>query len=421
MSDPSDQAPVGRNTISAICYGGGAILLIVALFGLGGYERWVMVPAAAALFVLGIQVQSLQTSQSQSQLASASEIDLLRRQVEENTDTVETLSDGLDVALFVCDARAHVEYANLQATEMFRIDNPSARSVLALTLSHDLEDIVFQTRKTGEPQTAEMVFTYPEERVAIVKAWSAGENDRVYLTIDDISDLRRLERVRQDFVANVSHELRTPLSIIRAMAETLLDQPEGDHELTERYLTKIISEVDRLSMITQDLLVLSASESNPIRKQTCDIADLFRSATEQLRAKAKDKGLEIIFEGAEHLMIEANAFQMTQVAINLIDNAINYTSAGWIHVKVASLEGYAEVRIEDSGIGIASDQLGRIFERFYRVDRARSRATGGTGLGLSIVKHLVEAHGGSISVESSLNQGTTFTLKLPVGNLPDTP
>lgn len=421
MSDPSDQAPVGRNTISAICYGGGAILLIVALFGLGGYERWVMVPAAAALFVLGIQVQSLQTSQSQSQLASASEIDLLRRQVEENTDTVETLSDGLDVALFVCDARAHVEYANLQATEMFRIDNPSARSVLALTLSHDLEDIVFQTRKTGEPQTAEMVFTYPEERVAIVKAWSAGENDRVYLTIDDISDLRRLERVRQDFVANVSHELRTPLSIIRAMAETLLDQPEGDHELTERYLTKIISEVDRLSMITQDLLVLSASESNPIRKQTCDIADVFRSATEQLRAKAKDKGLEIIFEGAEHLMIEANAFQMTQVAINLIDNAINYTSAGWIHVKVAPLEGYAEVRIEDSGIGIASDQLGRIFERFYRVDRARSRATGGTGLGLSIVKHLVEAHGGSISVESSLNQGTTFTLKLPVGNLPDTP
>jgi two-component system phosphate regulon sensor histidine kinase PhoR len=205
------------------------------------------------------------------------------------------------------------------------------------------------------------------------------------------------------------------------MAETLLDTPEHDAQLTERYLQKVVSEVDRLSMITQDLLVLSAAESNPIRKQNCNLADVFRNVVAQLTPKARDKGLELIFEGPEILAVEANASQMTQVAINLIDNAINYTLSGWVHVKVWEERGNAIVTIEDSGMGIASDQLGRIFERFYRVDKARSRNTGGTGLGLSIVKHLVESHGGSIVVTSSLNEGTKFRVELPLGNLPVQP
>lgn len=397
------------------------MLLCVALFGLAGHERWALIPAAAALLAVGIKAQS-KAVEGEHHLKSLQQSNaVLKQEVEAQERAIESLADGLDVAVFICDVRAHVLFANFRAQETFRVENPVARSILALTLSHDLENLVLQALKTQEPQTAELTLTAPIDRIVLAQSWIAESGDQAYLAIDDISDLRRLERIRQDFVANVSHELRTPLSIIRAMAETLLDQDEDDPQLTERYLGKIVAEVDRLSMITQDLLVLSASESNSVRKQNCNLADVFRNVTTQLTAKAREKGLELIFEGPEALTVEANASQMTQIAINLVDNAINYTVSGWVHVKVFRENDDAMVTIEDSGIGIASDQQGRIFERFYRVDKARSRNTGGTGLGLSIVKHLVEAHGGSINVHSSLNEGTKFIVQIPVGNLPHQP
>jgi len=279
-----------------------------------------------------------------------------------------------------------------------------------------LEQLVIRTGKDRIAQNAELTFTDPEEKVGLAKAWATSDGgDRVFLSVYEITDLRRLERVRQDFVANVSHELRTPLTIIRSMAETLVDDGDDLNERAIKYLNKIIAEVDRLTLISQDLLILSAAESNPIRKQRCDISDVFKGIVQQLESKAKKKGLDLTFSGPPQCVIEANSSQMMQVALNLVDNAIKYTTEGFVSVKVEPEEDVVKILISDSGIGIPSDQMGRIFERFYRVDRARSRATGGTGLGLSIVKHLTEAHGGKITVESALNVGSTFIVELPIG------
>lgn len=340
---------------------------------------------------------------------------LLEAKLESQQNAVDLLAEGLEIAVFLCDTRPMILYANRKATEMFKFENPVGRTILAVTLSYDLESLVSTCAQTGEKQHAELTFAYPDERTALAEAWPEPDGDRIFLSLYETTDLRRLERVRTDFVANVSHELRTPLTTIRAMAETLQDEPD-DHDLTDRYLAKIIAEVDRLSLIANDLLILSAAESNPVRKQGSNISEVFRSVVQQLSPKAEEKGLTLEFSGPPNLFIEANPAQLSQVAINLVDNAINYTTEGTVSVVVQPEGDQVVIAVRDSGMGIASEHLPRIFERFYRVDKGRGRATGGTGLGLSIVKHIVEAHGGQVNVQSSLNEGSTFVVRLPVGH-----
>lgn len=411
-------------TTPALCYGGAAVLAIVAAFAFTGNPpspgfAWVLIAAAAFLVYLGTFLVTTLRTEAQKAFQKQTQIDHLQGQIAEQRRSVDTLAEGLDIAIFMCDPRGTIQYANRRAVEMFRFENPIGRPVLAVTLSYDLEQIVLDAARLHEPQDAELTFTYPDERVGVAKAWTPAETpQRVFLSIYEISDLRRLERVRQDFVSNVSHELRTPLTIIRAMAETLLDDDEPDADLVRKYLPKVIEEVDRLSMISNDLLILSAAESNPVRKHACDICDVFRTVAQQLTKKAVEKGLILTFHGPDSCVIEANTSQMTQVAINLIDNAIHYTAAGNIEVTIEPESGWVKVKVADTGLGIASEHLPRIFERFYRVDKARSRNTGGTGLGLSIVKHIVESHGGSVVVDSALNRGSTFTLRLPKGDVP---
>jgi two-component system, OmpR family, phosphate regulon sensor histidine kinase PhoR len=376
-----------------------------------------LVAGGALLAAAGAYSQNALKAWEGEAKRSGEDAELARSQLDRQRSAVDSLADGLEVAIFICDGRAGILYANRRAMEMFRFDDPVGRSVLAMTLSYDLEQLVMEAFRQRQPQHAEMTFAYPSERVGLAKAWPSDDNvERVFLSIYEITDLRRLERVRQDFVSNVSHELRTPLTIIRSMAETLLDDQPMDQELAAKYLPKVVSEVDRLSMISNDLLILSAAESNPVRKHSCDIAEVFRSTLEQLTSKAREKGLETVFEGPKHLTADANTAQMTQVAINLIDNAINYTNQGSVKVKVEQDENEVVIEVQDTGLGISSEHLPRIFERFYRIDKARSRVSGGTGLGLSIVKHLVEAHGGKVTVDSALNQGSTFRIRLPMGD-----
>lgn len=340
---------------------------------------------------------------------------LLEAKLESQRNAVDLLAEGLEIAVFLCDTRPTILYANRKATEMFKFDNPVGRTILAVTLSYDLESLVTACAETREKQHAELAFAYPDERTALAEAWMEPDGDRVFLSLYETTDLRRLERVRTDFVANVSHELRTPLTTIRAMAETLQDEPEN-RELLDRYLGKIVAEVDRLSLIANDLLILSAAESNPVRKHGCNVADVFRSVAQQLLPKAAEKGLKLAYHGPNDFIIEANQAQLNQVAINLIDNAINYTLEGSVDVTLQPEGDQVVIVVRDTGMGIASEHLPRIFERFYRVDKGRSRSTGGTGLGLSIVKHIVEAHGGQVNVQSALNQGSTFFIRLPVGH-----
>ncbi len=375
-----------------------------------------MILGGVCLCVAGVQVQAAINSATEMASQRQARSELLQAQLEEQRNAVDDMADGLDIAIFICDFKANILYANRRAIELFKFDRPAGRSILAVTLSYDLEQLVVETGRNRTPQHAEIAFSYPAERVGLAKTWSITDGgDRVFLSVYEITDLRRLERIRQDFVANVSHELRTPLTIIRSMAETLIDDGSDLTERGSKYLNKIITEVDRLTMISQDLLVLSAAESNPVRKQRCDLCDVFRGVVQQLEPKAAKKGLELGFEGPKSAIIEANSSQMTQVALNLVDNAINYTATGSITVRVEQKDSAVSVKVTDTGIGIPSDQINRIFERFYRIDRARNRSTGGTGLGLSIVKHIVEAHGGAVKVESSLNNGSTFTVVLPIG------
>ena len=410
---------------SALCFGGSAILAGFAagvfLHHVAGIDpAWGLLAGGAFLAASGLVLQGLWRSQHEMLLERQSRIELLDAQLTQQANAVDSLADGLDIALFICDSKAAILYANRPALRLFRFTDPVGRTLLAVTLSHELEQLVLKAAQTQLDQHAELNFAYPADRVGLAKAWPHDGANRVFLSVYDITDLRRLERVRRDFVSNVSHELRTPLTIIRSMSETILDDPDIPTAKRGQYLQKMISEVDRLTLMANDLLVLTAAESQAITKAPVDLAEVFRGVTDQLLPKAKDKGLDLRYSGPFSTVVPAHAEQMRQVALNLIDNAINYTSQGRIIVALRQEGAWFVASVNDTGLGIASDDLPRIFERFYRVDKGRSRGTGGTGLGLSIVKHIVEAHGGTVSVDSSLNVGSTFTIRLPMLEIAET-
>lgn len=234
----------------------------------------------------------------------------------------------------------------------------------------------------------------------------------------DVSDLKRLERVRQEFVANVSHELRTPLTTIRGYVEALRDGHLEIPSPAEQFLTVIERHTQRMEKIVSDLLLLSDIESSEriLRKYPLSFAELIPSAIEALQpmAEVKKQTIKVIIS-KDLPALRGDGQMIHQVLINLLTNAIKYTEAGGqITVEVRSGDGGVEVAVSDTGIGIPSAEIPRIFERFYRVDKGRSRELGGTGLGLSIVKHIVEAHGGLVNVESSPGQGSRFSFFLPL-------
>ena len=340
----------------------------------------------------------------------------LSKTTETQRATLDAFADGLDLGIFVCDSRGQIQYANKFVRDLFGFENPSGRTLLSVTLSVELEQLALRCSEEPGPFTTEITFNFPTERTCQARAWVTDEEEsRVYLSLLDVTDLRRLERIRKDFVANVSHELRTPMTVIRAYAETMLDNDSAD--VRTNYLERIIQEVDRLSNIAQDLLILSTAESSLVRKAPCDLGEILQYSFNLLFPKAQAKNLSMTYSGPQNLHIEANANQVTQVVMNLIENSIKYTSEGGIEICLEEANGYARLDISDSGIGIATEHLSRLFERFYRVDKGRSRASGGTGLGLSIVKHIVEAHGGTVTVDSTLNIGSTFTVMLPIGEV----
>ena len=378
-------------------------------------QVWLLMTAAGLVAALGYSAvkRVAQDRQAPSELVEHS--------LPFEVSSVRALADGLYVAVMICDTERSIQYCNNRLSSLFQFDEPENKRVLTVSFSRELDDFVARCFAEDGFIHSELLVTYPKERILYARAWPDPiDSNLAFVTLDDITELRRLERVRQDFVANVSHEIRTPLTIMRSMAETLQDPEDQNPETLERYLSRIVAEIDRLTLVTEDLLVLSAAESNPIRKQECDIAEVFRNVTSQLVSQAKKKNVELIYEGPDSLVVEANAAQMRQVAVNLIDNAIKYTMAGSVVVSARLFDSEFEVKVKDTGIGIASDQFDRIFERFYRVDKGRSRTSGGTGLGLSIVKHIVESHGGQVTVESGPNEGSEFKITMPTGNLDST-
>jgi two-component system phosphate regulon sensor histidine kinase PhoR len=246
-----------------------------------------------------------------------------------------------------------------------------------------------------------------------------GARHGAILIFHDLTRIKQLERTRQEFVANVSHELRTPLSLIKGFVETLLEGAKNDPDKATRFLQTIEKHTDRLTYLIEDLLTISRLESGQVvmNLHPVELRDEAQRVLDDLRSRADEKSSRLDNTVPAGLTARADADRLQQVLFNLVENAIKYgRTQGCVSVGGKRLpDGKVEMWVHDDGPGIPVEARDRVFERFYRVDRARSRETGGTGLGLSIVKHIVQAHGGEVWLSSELGAGTTFHFTLPGG------
>lgn len=328
------------------------------------------------------------------------------------------LIDGMPIPLMICDEDAMLHHVNRVALEWFGFRHMTGKSLLALTFSYDLYLLLLKAARRQSTVTAEVTLSFPKERHTEVTIWYLGEANSRHLfaiALLDKSELLRLEQVRRDFVANVSHEFRTPLASIRSLAETIHDDPDMPIETRQRFLHLIIQEADRLTRIAEDLLTLSRAESMQPVKERFELSPLIQQAVQEMAAEAQRRQVHVFTDLQPDLYLLANRDQTLQVVLNLLSNAIRYNKPhGSVTVRTYTLDSNAVIEVADTGIGIPSEALPRIFERFYRVDKTRSRESGGTGLGLAIVKHIVESHNGTVEVESEYRVGSVFRVKLPL-------
>ena len=353
---------------------------------------------------------------------------VLREKIERLGDEqakVRTILDGMTEGVVALDDRGRLLLLNPAARAMFSVGNGIAegRPFLEVIRQKELLDLVEEVRGSGNPARHELDLGPPVNRVVAARGAPVGlgpETAGVLLVLHDVTELRRLERVRSEFVANVSHELRTPLTCIKGYLETLLDGALDDRAHARRFLEVAGTHAERLDRLIDDLLELSNIESGrvtlvPMRLDLGDIvagvAAMFERQTTQSRQTLEGR----VPPG---LAVRADRDRLVQILVNLVDNAVKFTpEGGWIRIEAeAGPDGRVAVRVQDTGIGIPSTELPRITERFYRVDKTRSREVGGTGLGLAIVKHLVQAHGGELHIESALGHGTTVSFSLPAGD-----
>jgi two-component system sensor histidine kinase SenX3 len=319
------------------------------------------------------------------------------------------LAHASDGAILL-DPTGHVEYANPVARWLV---HDRVIDVARRIGQPELEGLVARALRGSQPTTAEITLLAPEPRHVVARAIPLGDGGCVLL-FQDRTDADRLDRVRRDFVANVSHELKTPVAGIRALADVAQSAlVDGDGEMAMRFVERLQAEADRLSRLVLDLLDLSRVEAgHALDRQPVEVRALLEGAADRARPVADAKGVSIHIEGSATNVVGDPA-QLGMAVRNLVDNAVRYSDEGTVRLSVAADDDVAEISVSDEGIGIPHDELPRIFERFYRVDRARSRATGGTGLGLAIVRHVAENHGGRVEVQSEFGLGSTFTLVLP--------
>ena len=318
------------------------------------------------------------------------------------------------------DKDVRVMFCNSSFARALGVRPPVHAGMALVELVRDpgLREIITGVLTTG--QRMERRLTLPaaaDHTFEVVAGPLAGSSTPGALAIlHDVTELERLERVRKDFVANVSHELRTPLAAIRGYAETLLDGALQDEQYNRRFIEIIQAQATRLSNIASDLLTLSELDSNAGARQPTPVAirGVLESALRTVESAARLRGVQLLAGRIDDLTVLGNELQLEQVFVNLLDNAVKFNRPnGEVRLEARAVDGHASITIRDSGIGIPSEDLPRIFERFYRVDKARSREMGGTGLGLSIVKHVIEQMNGTIKVESRLGEGSKFTVTIP--------
>lgn len=343
-------------------------------------------------------------------------------QLEQNHHELLTVLEGMDEGVIAVNEQERIRFANEAVCEMFDLDleRDQGRPIWEVIRNQMVETIINQAKKTSEHFRGEMELLGPPSRYLALNASAIPAEDEdesgVIIVVHDITEIRRLENMRRDFVANVSHELKTPLASIQAYAETLLDGALEDEDNNRTFLGRIVEQSERLNLLIQDLLSIARVESSTQANEytIVNVAKVLEKCMKYHQPRAKKKSIALIVDTPSEVMVYAEIEGIRQILDNLVDNAIKYTpEGGEVSVKIAVESKQVLIRVQDSGIGISENHLQRIFERFYRVDKARSRELGGTGLGLSIVKNLVNAFGGTIDVTSHPESGTVFIIWLP--------
>jgi two-component system phosphate regulon sensor histidine kinase PhoR len=340
------------------------------------------------------------------------------RELTEDKERLQAVLTGMVEGVLVVDAEQRVVLANPRLRELFgfrgaAVGRPTWEVVRRAAVQQAIADAAVK----GEPIVVDVSTEAPEPRslqLHAVRFPSAGPLVGVVAVFHDVTEIRRLERMR-DFVANVSHELKTPLTAIRGFAETLRSSDVPGPQ-REAYLDVILRHAERLQNLIDDILELSRVEGRqqPFAPTDVDVARLATVLLRDVRPQLEARRLEAAVAPASRGVAFADRRAVEQILTNLVDNACKYTEPGGrIEVRVSEASGQVRIEVQDTGIGIPPEDLPRIFERFYRVDKARSRDLGGTGLGLAIVKHLAQAQGGEVSVRSKAGEGTTFTVVLP--------
>ncbi len=334
-----------------------------------------------------------------------------------------TVLGGMIEGVFAIDHRERILFANAAAGRLFDFLPPrvEGRPLLEVVRHHALHEAVSATLSSQLPQRVEIEWD-GDGTIALsvhVTPLPGEPCPGVVTVMHDVTELRRLETIRQDFLANVSHELKTPLSSIKAFTETLINGAIDDHENRGRFLQRIEEQADRLNNLIQDMLSLARIESaqQALQFTAVQVAGVAAACVEDYAPQALSKQIDLAIDpGDDAVAVKADAEGLRVILNNLIDNAIKYTpNGGQVRVTWRREGGAGEmvaVEVSDTGIGIPKSKLSRVFERFYRVDRARSREMGGTGLGLSIVKHLAQSFGGRVSVRSESQSGSTFSVHL---------
>jgi two-component system phosphate regulon sensor histidine kinase PhoR len=298
-----------------------------------------------------------------------------------------------------------------------------ARSIQEIMRSRDLHHMVQKTLADGVNTEGDVTLYQNGQQILSIHCTplmdAGGNRMGILLVMNDVTQLRRLENMRRDFAANVSHEIKTPLTAIQGFVETLAHGSVDQSEEAQRFLGIIQKHVRRLSTIIDDLMQLSRLEQDQEtyhpKTEPSSVVEVIRAATQLCGSTAKKKNIRIAIEADPKLKLDMDSDLIEQALVNLLDNAIKYSPANsTITIGAHKNDPTAQIWIEDQGIGIAQKHLARLFERFYRVDKARSRNMGGTGLGLAIVKHIIQSHGGWVSVDSVHGKGSIFTLHLPV-------
>ena len=322
---------------------------------------------------------------------------------------------GMTEGVLVVDAAGKIRLLNTALQRAFGLtDEALGKTVLEVFRDAGLAELI-----GAAPAARELTFLQPADRVFTVQAGQLMDATGVVVVFHDITRLKQLENVRKDFVANVSHELRTPLAVIKGYVETLLDDEPPAPDTGRQFLETIQRHTRRLEVLIDDLLSISALESQQAKLDCAPVSLRAAAAAviDELSPRAHERNIAVALEIPTDLpTVSADVQRLHQVLVNLLDNALKYTPAGSrVTVSAVPSNGFLKVCVADNGSGIAAEHLARIFERFYRVDKARSRELGGTGLGLAIVKHIVQAHGGKVWVESELEHGSRFYFTLPVG------